>query len=127
MARKKKQNEGRIEDARFSEHAMTDQEVKKESEQTSRQQGAQMDLIDVSPENIKAIVAEAKRYKVAQQQRIQFGNKEAESKQKILALLHDAKLQRLDDGKIRFQHDGLNITVTPRDEKVTVKLEDEEE
>ena len=107
MARKKNQNE--------------------QEAQTSSEQGGQMDLLDVSPENIKAIVAEAKRYKAAQQQRIQFGNKEAESKQKILALLHDAKLQRLDDGKIRFQHDGLNITVTPRDEKVTVKMEDEED
>jgi hypothetical protein len=86
-----------------------------------QQSGEQMDLIDVQPENAKAIIAEAKRYKVAQSARLKAGQAEAASKEKVLALIKKADLQRLKDGTIHFKCDGFDITVTPRDELVTVK------
>ena len=81
----------------------------------------QMDLIDVQPENAKAIIAEAKRYKAVQAERLKALEAETASKEKVLTLIKKANLQRLKDGTIRFKHDGFYITVTPRDELVTVK------
>lgn len=86
-----------------------------------------MDLIDVSPKNAKPIVAEARLYKKFQTARIASLKKEVEQKQEILALVREAKLQPLEGGKIKFEFDNVLVSVTPRDELVTVKDKAEEE
>ena len=87
----------------------------------------QQDLIDVHPENEKKIIAAARRYKKAQAARIKALDDEVNAKQELLQLVKEADLQRLDDGKIQFRIDGMTITVTPRDELIRVKEEEEKE
>lgn len=89
--------------------------------------GEQLDLIDVAPENAKKILGVAKRYRAAQTQRLAALESEVAEKQKLLELIKEANLQRLEGGKIQFRCDGLIITVTPRDELVKVKDENESE
>ena len=92
--------------------------AKKKSKGTK---GEQLDLIDLAPENAKAIVAAARIYKMRQKERLEALKMEIAEKQKVLALVRDAKLKPLPDGKIRFKYDGFTISVTPRDELIQVK------
>ena len=87
----------------------------------------QMDLIDVSPKNKKAMLKIAGEYKECQRQRIRFLKEEIERKTKLLGLIRDAKLQPNEDGVISFRLDGVKITVTPRDELLRVKDEAEDD
>lgn len=89
--------------------------------------GEQLELIDVGPENLKAIKPIARKYRAAMQLRVDALAEEVDAKQKILAMVKQAKLSRLMDGSIRFKCDGMLITVTPRDELVKVKEEHEDE
>ena len=88
--------------------------------------GEQLDLIDITPENGKAILAIAKDYKKAVAARMRMGEKEVELKGKLLELIKKENLARLENGSIRFRLDGVIITVTPRDELIKVKEEGEE-
>ena len=85
--------------------------------------GKQMDLIDVSPENAGPIIEKAREYKEVVSERVGLTAKEVKLKAELLQLVSDADLQRLEDGKIRFEYDGVTITVTPRDELIQVKEE----
>lgn len=96
--------------------------MKKEVEKT--EEGEQLDLIDVSPENAKPIIAAARVYKKLVATRQNALDKEVKQKQKILGLIKEAKLTPLEDGTTKFRYDGVTISVTPRDELVKVK-EDE--
>lgn len=87
----------------------------------------QMDLIEVSPKNKKAILKIAGEYKEVQRQRIRFLNEEKDRKQKLLGLIREAKLQPNEEGIIEFRIDGVKIKVTPRDELVQVKEEAEDD
>lgn len=89
--------------------------------------GEQMALIDVGPENLAAITPVAKRYQAAQQRRAKALKEETAAKEEILALIKDAGLNRLEDGSIRFRCDGMLISVTPRDELVRVKEDNDGE
>ena len=80
-----------------------------------------MDLIDVSPKNAKPIIQAARLYKKYQAARQAALVKEIEQKQVILELVKKAELQTLAGGKIKFEHDGVTVSVTPRDELVSVK------
>jgi len=86
-----------------------------------RKPGEQMDLIDVHPRNQKRIIAVARTYRQAQAERQEALKAEIEQKEKLLNLIHQAKLKPLDDGKIKFSVDTLTITVTPRDELIQVR------
>ena len=97
------------------------------TEATEAPKGQQMDLIEVGPENAKEIILHARRYKASQKKRIEALAEEIAEKQKLLALISDAHLKRLDDGKIRFKLDGFTITVTPRDELVKIKEDSDAE
>lgn len=80
----------------------------------------QLDLIDVAPENAKPIIAAARLYQEHQHDRIAAGVKEKEQKELIKELVANADLQPLKGGKIKFEYDGLRVTITPRDELVQV-------
>ena len=85
----------------------------------------QIPLIDVAPEHSSEIVECAKKYKAAQSKRVEYLNEEKAQKERLLSLIDDENLERLEDGRIRFTVDGYTITVTPRDELVQVKEADE--
>jgi hypothetical protein len=89
--------------------------------------GGQLDLIDVTPEHGKAILAIAKDYKKVVVARMRMGEKEVDLKGKLLELIKKENLARLENGSIRFRLDGMIITVTPRDELIKVKEEGEEQ
>lgn len=95
----------------------------KSKKESKPSEGEQLDLIDVAPKNSKEIVQVARNYKKLQAKRIEILDREVAEKQKLLDLIKDANLQRLEDGKIRFRIDGMIITVTPRDELVKIKEE----
>jgi hypothetical protein len=87
--------------------------------------GEQLELIDVLPENAKPIIAAARLYKKFQAARMAALDKETKQKQVVLNLIHEAKLQPLEGGKIKFEHDGVIISVTPRDELIKIKEKEE--
>lgn len=104
-----------------------EKEAEKEAQEQASSQvetstsGEQLELIDVTPENLKKIIPIARAYRKIVKDRVQFTNKETELKNKLLQLVKDAELKRLPDGKIRFKCDGLTVTVTPCDEKISIK------
>lgn len=93
---------------------------------TKTADGEQLDLIDVEPENVKAIKRAARAYKAAQAQRITWLADEKKQKMKILELVKEAKLRPNQDGIIKFRLDGIVIAITPRDELVQIKAADDE-
>ena len=100
---------------------------KKKKEIEVKESGEQLDLIDFHPKNSEAIVATARLYKKFQVARMAAGDKEVEQKQKILELVKAENLQTLAGDKVRFELDGVLITITPRDELITVKDKSESE
>jgi len=83
--------------------------------------GIQLALIDVEPENIKGISKHLQIYKAAQARRLAALKIECDEKKIILDLVHQADLQRLPDGVIRFACEGLTVEVTPTDEVIKIK------
>ena len=83
--------------------------------------GEQLDLIDVAPENAKPIVEAARLYKEAQSARLNALKEELKQRDEVLKLIKAAKLQPLEGGKIKFTYGGFTISVTPRNELITVK------
>lgn len=88
--------------------------------------GEQLELIDVTPENLKKIKPVAKQYKAAQARRVKALDEEKALKAQIIQLVKEAKLKRLADGTIRFHCDGMLVTITPRDEVVRIKEDADE-
>ena len=89
-------------------------------------EGEQLDLIDVKPENAKKILKAAKAYKKVQKIRLSALDEEKQQKQKVLDLIKNAGLTPMSDGTIKFRLDSFQISVTPRDELLQVKCEEEE-
>ncbi len=89
--------------------------------------GEQLDLIDVAPKNAKPIIALARKYKKALAKRQEVLREEIELKHDVIELVRNANLTPLAGGKVRFEYDGVLITVTPRDDLLKVKEPDEEE
>lgn len=87
--------------------------------------GEQGELIETLPDNIKEIARIAKAYKRAVQARMAAGDEEVELKQKLLHAVNESNVQYV-DGKKTVRFEGLVITVTPRDELITVKDKSEE-
>lgn len=77
-------------------------------------------LFNTEPDNIEEILVVAEEYEEAKRARMSWGKKESELKEKIKQMVKDAGLTVLADGTIRFKADGKVITITPRDEKITV-------
>jgi len=85
----------------------------------------QWPLIETTPKNAKAIVKIATAYKEAQKERCHWGGKEVEEKDKLLAAVREAKITPDADGTCRFKVNGCAIKVTPRDELVQVRFEND--
>lgn len=83
--------------------------------------GKQGTLLDITPKNSKKIIAAAEEYQEWQNKRVAALAKEKEYKQEVLGLVKEAGLQPLPNGSIKFELDGLKITITPRDELVQVQ------
>jgi hypothetical protein len=83
--------------------------------------GEQIPLIDVGPQELKKIIPLAKNYKAAVKTRVTALEEEVAYKKQLLELVEAEGLSRDAKGKIRFKADGLEITVTPRDNLIQVK------
>ena len=83
--------------------------------------GEQINLFEVAPENAEEILEHAKRYKAIVAERQKILEQEVAEKQKLLEVIHNAELQRLKDGKIQFSAGEFQVTVTPTDEKISIK------
>lgn len=83
--------------------------------------GTQLDLIDVKPENAKAIIAAAREYKEFQAARLTILAKEVAQKQRVLELVKAAELKPVNGGKIKFEYEGVAVSITPRDALIKVK------
>ena len=81
----------------------------------------QLKLIETLPDNIQEIVDLAEEYEDVKQGRINILEKEKELKHKLLEMIKDSGIKPLEDGVIRFKHDGFMISITPRDELIKVK------
>lgn len=90
------------------------------------EKGEQMPLIDVLPENIKPIIPVARAYRKVVAERVILTRKEVELKTKIREMATKAKIPRLDDGSIKFNWEGVNVVITPQDEKVQVTIDKDE-
>lgn len=101
--------------------------MSEEEKNEAQESGEQLELIEVAPENAKAIISAARLYKKFQAARMAEGAKESDQKLKVLELVRAAKLQPLDGGKIRFEYDNVLISVTPRDELIKIKEKGEPE
>ncbi len=95
--------------------------------ESKARKGEQLDLIEVHPKNVKAIVREARLYKELQATRLSALAKEVAQKEKVKEMVKAAGFQRLDDGTIRFEYDGVLVTVAPQDDKITVKDKEKDE
>lgn len=82
----------------------------------------QLDLIDVSPENGKALKRAARAFKAAQTERKAWGEEEEKHKNKIVELVHEAKLKPDAEGVITFTLGDFTIKVTAR-ELVNVRMD----
>lgn len=89
-----------------------------------KESGEQLDLIDVLPEDAKPIIEKAREYRKTVAARQKLTDKEAKQKQEVLELVKDAHIQPVEDGIIKFKHDGYTISITPRDVLVKITGED---
>ena len=85
--------------------------------------GEQLELIDVTPEELKDLAPVVEKYRDVVTERAKLSKKETALKVKILTAVKSADLQRLRDGTIRFRLDHMIVSVTPRDELVRVTEE----
>jgi len=86
-----------------------------------KKKGEQLELIDVQPENVKAIIPVARLYKKSQAARQKHLAEETKLKQQIIELVDAANLQPLKGGVIRFEYEGVMVSVTPQERQVKVK------
>ena len=82
--------------------------------------GEQLDLIDVTPEAAKPIIAQVKVYKKFQKARLENGKREVEEKAKTLTLVEASEIKADAKGIIKFEYEGTTVAVTPRDALITI-------
>jgi hypothetical protein len=104
--------------AKNSKSAMQKEVDRTEAAETAK--GEQMPLIEVRPENVQEMTNIAERYKAVCRKRQELTAQETSLKEKLKELIGKAKLQRLEDGSIKFNCGGYPISVTPRDEVIRI-------
>lgn len=86
----------------------------------------QLPLIDVGPENAKAMRPVVRKYKEALTERISWLAEEKKHKAKLLGMVKEAGLKPNADGVIEFELNGTVVKITPRDELIQVKTPKDE-
>lgn len=89
--------------------------------------GVQARLFELHGKDEKKIIAAAERLRKADKQRIKAKEQVDVEKQNLRELVENAGLQPTDDGKIKFKCGGYIIEVTPKEDGVKVKGENEEQ
>ena len=87
----------------------------------------QLELMDVTPEYAKPLKEAARKYKKAMGERQAALKEEVEAKAKVLEIVKAAKVAPGADGVTRVHVGDLTIKITPRDELVKVKLDEDED
>lgn len=85
------------------------------------EKGKQLALLDLTPESLAALEPVVREYQDALVNRLAWLKDEVNHKQKILGLVKDACLRPNADGVIKFELDGNIVTITPRDELISVR------
>ncbi len=86
-----------------------------------KEEGEQQELFELLGDDAKEIKTAGRLYKKHQKIRLEALKNEIAQKGIILELVDKAGLQRLEDGKIKFKVDGMEIEIEPRDDLVKVK------
>ena len=81
----------------------------------------QSTLLDIEPANKAALLRVLDALAKASDERAWAKQCEDDAKEKLLALVNDADLQRLPDGSIVFTIDGTRVTIKPGKETVKLK------
>jgi len=89
--------------------------------------GEQLLLMDTDIPEAKPITAAARRYKKHQKARMESLALEIKAKNEIKDLVRAAKIKPNAEGVIELHLNGLTIKITPRDELVKVKTDDDDE
>jgi len=87
--------------------------------------GEQLMLMDTDLPEAKPITAAARRYKKHQKARMEALALEIKAKGEIKNLVRAAKIKPNAEGVIELRLHGITIKITPRDELVKVKTDDE--
>ena len=98
----------------------------KQTAKKDSQTGEQGMLLDVGPKQSKEITKVAKSYRGAVVRRMAALEEEKALKAQLLGMVKHEKLKPMDDGSIQFHVDGIFIKVTPRDELIQVREDDQE-
>ena len=88
--------------------------------------GEQLQLIETESEYLKPIKAAAKAYKKALAARQTALSQEIEQKKKIIELTKKANFTPDAQGVIKYRVADIVVKITPRDELVRVKLDEDE-
>jgi len=95
---------------------------KKETKVESKvESGEQLDLIDVAPKNAKPIIAVAREYIKFRDSHMAVQKNEVEYKHRVIELVKEARLQPINGGVIKFEYDGLIISLAPKEMELKVK------
>ena len=87
----------------------------------------QLELMDVTPVYAKPLKAAARKYKKASTARQAALAEEVEAKGKVLEIVKAAGIKPDTEGVIKCHVDGMTIKITPRDELVKVKLDEDDD
>lgn len=87
-------------------------------------EGEQLELINVSPLNMKKIIPLGRALMSIIKERVALTSQETNAREALRAAIGEAKIKRLPDGSIKFRCDGMLITIIPTDEKIKVKEEE---
>ncbi len=87
--------------------------------------GEQLYLMDIHTETAKKVLAIGKKYNIAVKRRQKEQRVEVELKTEIRELVRKLNYTPLPDGSMKLSLEGTEVTVTPKEEKVTIKFKDE--
>lgn len=105
--------------SKFVFHYVPDDKEKKTMAKKKKKFDEQ--LIEVGPENLKVIAKETRKYRALVDERLILLKNEVKQKEKVKALVKDAELQRLKDGRIQFEVGDETVCLMPQDDLITIK------
>ena len=86
----------------------------------------QGELIDTAPKNARPIDEKARQYYATVRKRLAVQEEEKYQKNELYELLDKSGLQKLENGDIVYNHEGVNIVLNPSPVrgKLTVRVDD---